>query len=59
MFRDLPVLSAVDRPDVAGAVPIQSPRDMEKIRIEQHSFSGSLWFAPWLFTSSGVSIVRM
>jgi uncharacterized membrane protein len=25
-------------------------RIMEKIRIEQHSFSGSLWFAGWLFT---------
>jgi hypothetical protein len=24
--------------------------DMEKIRIEQHSFVGSLWFAAWLFT---------
>lgn len=23
---------------------------MEKIRIEQHSFTGSLWFAGWLFT---------
>ena len=23
---------------------------MEKIRIEQHSFVGSLWFAAWLFT---------
>lgn len=23
---------------------------MEKIRIEQHTFSGALWFAAWLFT---------
>ena len=23
---------------------------MEKIKIEQHSFIGSLWFAGWLFT---------
>ena len=23
---------------------------MEKIRIEQHSFGGLLWFAGWLFT---------
>jgi hypothetical protein len=23
---------------------------MDKIRIEQHSFMGSLWFAGWLFT---------
>lgn len=23
---------------------------MERIRIEQHSFVGSLWFAAWLFT---------
>jgi hypothetical protein len=23
---------------------------MERIRIEQHSFTGSLWFAAWLFT---------
>lgn len=23
---------------------------MQKIRIEQHSFSGGLWFAAWLFT---------
>ena len=23
---------------------------MERIRIEQHSFVGTLWFAAWLFT---------
>ena len=23
---------------------------MEKIRIEQHTFTGGLWFAAWLFT---------
>ena len=23
---------------------------MEKIKIEQHSFVGGLWFAAWLFT---------
>ena len=23
---------------------------MEKIRVEQHSFAGTLWFAAWLFT---------
>ena len=23
---------------------------MERIRIEQHSFGGILWLAPWLFT---------
>jgi hypothetical protein len=23
---------------------------MEKIRIEQHSFGGLIWFAGWLFT---------
>ena len=23
---------------------------MERIRIEQHSFAGTLWFAAWLFT---------
>jgi hypothetical protein len=23
---------------------------MERIKIEQHSFVGSLWFAAWLFT---------
>ena len=23
---------------------------MEKIRIEQHSFGGMLWFGAWLFT---------
>jgi uncharacterized membrane protein len=23
---------------------------MEKIRIEQHSFAGGLWFVGWLFT---------
>jgi hypothetical protein len=23
---------------------------MEKIRIEQHSFMGGIWFAAWLFT---------
>ena len=23
---------------------------MEKIKIEQHSFAGTLWFAAWLFT---------
>ena len=27
------------------------PRDpMEKIRIEQHSFMGTVWFGGWLFT---------
>lgn len=25
-------------------------REMERIRIEQHSFMGSVWFAGWLFT---------
>ena len=25
-------------------------QSMEKIKIEQHSFSGTLWFAGWLFT---------
>jgi len=25
-------------------------RHMEKIRIEQHSFTGSLWVAGWLFS---------
>jgi hypothetical protein len=24
--------------------------NVEKIRIEQHSFVGALWFAAWLFT---------
>jgi hypothetical protein len=24
--------------------------DMERIKIEQHSFAGMLWFAAWLFT---------
>ena len=24
--------------------------DKERIRIEQHSFGGMLWFAAWLFT---------
>jgi uncharacterized membrane protein len=24
--------------------------DMEKIRIEQHTFAGGLWFVGWLFT---------
>ena len=24
--------------------------DMEKVRIEQHTVSGGLWFACWLFT---------
>ncbi len=24
--------------------------DMEKIRIEQHSFMGTLWVGAWLFT---------
>lgn len=23
---------------------------MEKIRIEQHTFAGGMWFAGWLFT---------
>jgi uncharacterized membrane protein len=23
---------------------------MEKIKIEQHTFTGGLWFAAWLFT---------
>jgi hypothetical protein len=28
----------------------QGVREMERIKIEQHSFSGTLWFAAWLFT---------
>ena len=28
----------------------QGEGDMEKIRVEQHSFLGGLWFAGWLFT---------
>jgi hypothetical protein len=23
---------------------------MEKVRVEQHTFTGGLWFAMWLFT---------
>jgi hypothetical protein len=30
--------------------PANGSGHMEKIKIEQHSFSGSLWFAAWLFT---------
>jgi hypothetical protein len=26
------------------------PQAMEKIRIEQHSFAGTVWVAAWLFT---------
>ena len=36
-------------------VTVYTPRQrtvaqMEKIKIEQHSFTGGLWFAAWLFT---------
>jgi hypothetical protein len=27
-----------------------SDRDMEKVRVEQHSFMGTVWLAGWLFT---------
>ena len=35
-----------------GTVKLEKPGDspMEKIKIERHSFTGSLWFAGWLFT---------
>lgn len=29
---------------------------MQKIRIEQHSISGTLWFAAWLFTIGFVKL---
>jgi hypothetical protein len=29
---------------------MQFPGAMERIRIEQHSFMGTLWFGGWLFT---------
>lgn len=29
---------------------------MQKIRIEQHFFSGTLWFAAWLFTIGFVKL---
>ena len=28
----------------------QCEGNMERIRVEQHSFLGGLWFAGWLFT---------
>jgi hypothetical protein len=31
-------------------VPFQDGAGMEKIRVEQHSCLGILWFAGWLFT---------
>ena len=30
---------------------------MERIRIEQHSFMGTVWFAGWLFTLSQIASV--
>jgi hypothetical protein len=27
-----------------------TPAKMERIKIEQHSFAGGLWFGAWLFT---------
>src|SRR5881628_2531931 len=32
---------------------------MEKIRIEQHSFVGSLWFVGWLFTARVATLVLL
>jgi hypothetical protein len=29
---------------------------MEKIKIEQHSFAGTLWFMAWLFTIGFLSL---
>ena len=29
---------------------MQPARHMERIRIEQHSFMGTVWFGGWLFT---------
>jgi hypothetical protein len=34
----------------AGMCTENDGDDMEKIKIEQHTFMGSLWFAAWLFT---------
>lgn len=28
----------------------KAEKNIQKIRIEQHSLTGSLWFAAWLFT---------
>lgn len=30
---------------------------MERIRIEQHSFMGTVWFAGWLFTLGFLQLV--
>jgi hypothetical protein len=30
--------------------PLQGSKTMERIKIEQHSVAGCLWFASWLFT---------
>jgi hypothetical protein len=32
------------------AEPLTEGVDVEKIRIEQHSFAGGIWFLGWLFT---------
>ena len=38
------------RADSAALSTIPAERIMEKIRIEQHTFTGSAWIAAWLFT---------
>jgi hypothetical protein len=42
----------MDESSVATVVTLQKAEDthVEKIRIEQHSFAGTLWFGAWLFT---------
>jgi hypothetical protein len=51
MFRRRTFRSRKRSYDQTGVSPIEPEKSrMEKIRIEQHSFVGTLWVAAWLFT---------
>jgi len=41
---------ALEVPELRHSPPRGACMADEKIRIEQHSFMGSLWFGGWLFT---------
>lgn len=35
---------------MAGVIAVLYYRYMQRIKIEQHTFGGALWFGMWLFT---------
>ena len=38
------------QPADEGTLETAPQKDMQKIKIEQHTFAGGMWFTGWLFT---------